>query len=251
MSDSIREQLMKLGLKPAPQPQPPARPQPQGRPQGGPRPPSAPGKPGQGKPHHSGPRPGSGQRPNAGQRPNGGQRPAQGVAAGGKPNAGKPQQGQPRRERTAEEMDLARAYALRAQAERAEAEALKRAAEEKARLKRERKEQLTALLDGKGRNDAEADQPRHFEHRGKIRRLYVTETQLVAVNNGDLGIVQLEARYLLVDRALAEQVQAIAPDMVAVLLNPGEVDPDELGASIELPNAEAAGPVMPESEPEA
>ncbi len=144
-------------------------------------------------------------------------------------------------------MDLARAYALRAQAERAEAEALKRATEEKARLKRERKEQLTALLNGKGQNDAEADQPRHFEHRGKIRRLYVTETQLAAVNNGDLGIVQLEARYLLVDRALAEQVQALAPDMVAVLLNPGEVDPDELGASIELPTAAAAGPAEPEA----
>lgn len=123
-------------------------------------------------------------------------------------------------------MDLARAYALRAQAERAEAEALKKAAEEKARQKKERKERLQRLLDGKALNlpETAAEQPRHFEHRGKIRRVYVDDTQLAAINRGDLGIVQLEARYLIVPRAVAEEVSSFAPDMLAVLLSPGEVE---------------------------
>lgn len=125
-------------------------------------------------------------------------------------------------------MDLAKAYALRAQAERAEEEAQKRAAEEKARQKRERKEKLKILLDGQALNDTAAELPRHFEHRTKIRRVYVTEAQMAAVNHGELAIIQQEASYLLVTRAIGEQVRELAPDMVAVLLEPGEyeeVDP--------------------------
>lgn len=218
MSDSIREQLLKLGLKPLPKPahHPAQGRPPSGKPQAGQRP-GAGGKPPSGKPHggHGTGKPHA--KPHAGQAPSG--KPAHGKPAQGKPNA-------PRQ--TREEMDLARAYALRAQAERAEAEAAKRAAEEKARQKRERKEKLAALLAGQELNVADADQPRHFEHRAKIRRVYVTEAQMQAVNAGELGIVQLEARYLVVPRLIAEQVRDLAPDMVAVLLEPGEASVDEL-----------------------
>lgn len=217
MSDSIREQLLKLGLKPLPKPAP--------KPVHGP---GQGGKPAFGK-SQAGKGPGQGRpKPHGAPDPSG--KPHGGKHHGGKPQAGKPHGGgAPGRRQTQEEMDLAKAYALRAQAERAEAEALRRAAEEKARLKRERKEKLTALLNGQALNVADADQPRHFEHRARIRRVYVTEAQMQAVNAGELGIVQLEARYLVVTRAIAEQVRDLAPDMIAVLLEPGEALVDDLG----------------------
>lgn len=261
MSDSIRDQLLKLGLKPAPKPEPKPngpRPQGQGRPQHG-----QPNGKGSAPNRHGGP----GHKPGASQQPGG--KPHAGKPHAGKPQGGKPnhtgphharshahsgQPGKPHRPRTQEEMDLAKAYALRAQAERAEAEALKKAAEEKARQKKERKERLQRLLDGKALNlpPDQAEHPRHFEHRGKIRRVYVDEAQLHQINHGELGVVQLEARYLVVSRVLAEEVQAFAPDMVAVLLLPGETDtgpeaPESVGstetATVAAPVALAVEPV--------
>lgn len=254
MSDSIRDQLLKLGLKPSPKPEPKPnapRPQGQGRPQHGQAQPAGKG----GAPNRHG---GPGHKPGSGPHPGG--KPHGGKPNGGKPNHSGPHQprpqhggqpGQPKRPRTQEEIDLAKAYALRAQAERAEAEALKKAAEEKARQKKERKERLQRLLDGKALNlpPEQAELPRHFEHRGKIRRVYVDETQLQQINQGDLGVVQLEARYLVVTRAIAEEVQALAADMVAVLLAPGETDtgPEmpEIAALQVVPSSDSSTALAP------
>ena len=131
-------------------------------------------------------------------------------------------------------MDLARAYALRANAERAEREAEQRAAEEKKREKAERKVKLQALLAGKALNDPAAEVARNFEYTGKIRRIYVTADQLVALNGGDLGVVQHDGRFVLVPRDLAIAVRDLFPAVVAVLHEPGDVIPSDDGVPPDL-----------------
>ncbi|HQW82516.1 MAG: DUF2058 family protein [Rhodanobacteraceae bacterium] len=191
MTDSLRDQLIKLGYA-ANKPEPPK-----------PRP--VHNKPhGQGKPH--------GQQGKPLARPH--------VHA-------KPQHPPKADTRSQEEIDLARAYALRAKAERQEAEAAKREAEKKAQEKRERKIKLGALLEGKAQNIADAEHPRHFEHQGKIKRVYCSEAQVTAINAGDLGIVMQDGHFRLVARDIALAVGELEPRCLLVLLEPGEFDAAE------------------------
>lgn len=127
----------------------------------------------------------------------------------------------------AAEPDLAEAFALRAQADRAEREATEREAREKAQARKERKRKLQALLEGKGLNVADAEHPRNFEFAGKIRRVYVTADQLHKLNRGELGVVVHGGRALLVLRDVALQVQGIAPDAVALLVDPAAPAADD------------------------
>ncbi|MDE1893881.1 MAG: DUF2058 family protein [Xanthomonadaceae bacterium] len=123
--------------------------------------------------------------------------------------------------RSREEIDLAKAYAIRAQAEVRERRLAEQEAAEQARRRRERKLQLQQLLDGRALNKADADQVRNFEYGGKIRRVHVDAAQLAALNAGELGVVQMGGRYLLVSRQVAEQVRAIDPQPLALLVEPG------------------------------
>jgi uncharacterized protein YaiL (DUF2058 family) len=193
MTDSLRDQLLNLGFKSAPAPdRKPAA----GRsgPQGQGRPPHKP-------PHRNG-------------------RPGGHAAAAGKPQGepGERREGAPRK--PASEMDLGKAWALRANQEKQERIETERLKQEEARLRREAKAKLEALLQGKALNDPAAEIARHFEYGGKIKRIYVNEAQLKALNAGGLGVVQLNGRYLLVDAAvLAEAEQAFAP-AVALKVDP-------------------------------
>ena len=137
---------------------------------------------------------------------------------GGKPaQAGKPKP-QQHKPRPREEMDLAKAYAIRAQKdkdERIEAERLK---QEEARQRREAKAKLAEFLKDKSLNASadEADHVRHFEYGGKIKRVHVTAAQLKALNAGELGVVQLDGRYLLVDAATLAQAEVMFAQAVAL-----------------------------------
>lgn len=119
-----------------------------------------------------------------------------------------------------QDIDLAKAYALRAQTETRERKRVEQEAAEQARLRRERKQKIQQLLDGKALNKAEADLPRNFEYGGKIRRVHVDAAQLTALNAGELGVVQQGGRYLLVSREIAEQIRAIDAHLVALLVDP-------------------------------
>ena len=134
-----------------------------------------------------------------------------------KPHAHRPE---PRKPRESGEPDLAQAFALRAKAERAEREAAEREAREKAAAKKERKRRLQELLDGKALNRDDAEQVRNFEYAGKIRRVYVTPEQLAQLNAGEIGVVMHGGRIVLVGREIATQVQAFAPEAVALLVDP-------------------------------
>ncbi|HKT42091.1 MAG TPA: DUF2058 family protein [Rhodanobacteraceae bacterium] len=134
---------------------------------------------------------------------------------------------EPRKPRAPAEPDLAQAFALRAKADRAEREAAEREAREKAAEKKERKRKLQALLEGKALNQADADQPRNFEYAGKIRRVYVTAGQLPQLNRGELGVVMHGGRALVVARDVALQVQAVAPEVMALLVDPSAPGADD------------------------
>lgn len=135
---------------------------------------------------------------------------------------------------TQQDIDLARAYALRAQTEAQERKRLEREAAEQTRLRRERKQKMQRLLEGKSLNKPDADQPRNFEHGGKIRRIHVDAEQWVALNAGQLGVVQQAGRYLLVSREIAEQVRDIEPRQLALLVDQGGAGVDEDGVPDDL-----------------
>ena len=155
------------------------------------------------------------------------------LKAGFKPAPPAPRHHQPRREpearkpRDGGEPSLAQAFALRARAERTEREAAEREAHARAAAKKERKRRLQALLAGKALNREDAEQPRNFEFAGKIRRVYVTAGQLRQLNTGELGVVMHAGRALLVTRAVALQAQAIAPELVPLLIDPAAPAADD------------------------
>ncbi len=182
MSDTLRDQLLGLGFKPAPK----AAKAPQ-RDKGQPgkrdaaasdRPRPRPGKPGQGKARKKG------------------------------------------RPPSREDIDLAKAYAIRAQREKEERIEAERRKQEEARQRREAKARLAELLADKALNDPNADLVRHFEYGGKIKRVHVTADQLKALNAGELGVVQLNGRYLLVTAAVLAEAEALFAPAVALRVDP-------------------------------
>lgn len=193
MSDSLRDQLLGLGFKPAPKPE--AR-----------KPAQAPGR-------KAGASPGQGPRARKPER------------EGGKPVGANAAQRKPSRPR--QEMDLGKAFALRAQQEKQERIEAERLKQEQARQRREAKARLAALLQDKALNDPAADIARHFEYGGKIKRVHVTADQLKALNAGELGVVQLDGRYLLVDAALLAQADVIFPPAVALRIDPSAPPADD------------------------
>jgi uncharacterized protein YaiL (DUF2058 family) len=180
MTDSLRDQLLGLGFKPAPKPE--RKPAP---------------KPSVGK-HQQARKP----------HPHPHAKPA------------------PQR-KTREDIDLGKAYALRAQREKDERIEAERKKQEEARQRREAKAKLAELLQGQALNAADAEIARHFSYGGKIKRIYVTEAQLRALNAGELGVVQLDGRYLLVTAAALTQAEAIFPPAVALKVDPNAPTEDD------------------------
>ncbi|WP_140908819.1 DUF2058 family protein [Cognatiluteimonas lumbrici] len=134
----------------------------------------------------------------------------------------------PRKPTPQGDIDLAKAYAIRAQKEKEERIEAERRKQEAARERREARAKLAAFLQGKALNDAQAEIARHFEYGGKIKRIHVTEAQLKALNAGELGVVQLDGRYLLVDVATLDEAAAIFPACVALRVDPDAPVEDDI-----------------------
>lgn len=117
-------------------------------------------------------------------------------------------------------MDLAKAYAIRAQREKEERIEAERVKQEEARLRREAKAKLAEFLKDKGLNDPAADIARHFEYGTRIKRVYVNAEQLKALNAGELGVVQLDGRYLLVTAEVLSQAETLFAASVALKVDP-------------------------------
>ena len=195
MSNSLRDQLLGLGFKSAP---PTREARPGKRDERGPRSDAKGGRPGAARPDARGARNGEqARRAGAPARP-----------AGGRP-------------RTREDIDLAKAYAIRAQREKEERIAAEAAKQEEARKRREARAKLAELVKDRTLNAPDAEIARHFPYGSKIKRVYVTAEQLKALNAGELGVLQIEGRYVLVDATTLAEAEAIFPAAIAL-----KVDPD-------------------------
>jgi uncharacterized protein YaiL (DUF2058 family) len=199
MSNSLKDALLGLGFKAAPESPKKPKPEPV-RPPGG-----KPAPQGKGRPQDKG-------RAQEQRRPQD-RRPQAGKAAH-KASA-------PRPPGPGQEFDLGKAFALRAQHEKDERIAAEKAKQEEARIRREARAKLAELLKDKALNDANAEHVRHFEYGGKIKRVHVTPEQLIALNKGELGVVQSEGRYVLVSAEVLAQAKEVFAQAVAL-----EVDPD-------------------------
>jgi uncharacterized protein YaiL (DUF2058 family) len=195
MTTSLRDQLTKLGFKaPEPPPRPERRP-----PQGAAKADAGASRPPQGK------RSGGEQERS---------RPPRNDRGRGKPASSAPSTG------SAEEIDLARAYALRTRTEREEQQRLERERQAEAARRREARLGLHTLMQSASLNNPQADLPRHFEHAGKIRRIYVTAEQLKSLNGGELAVVAAGGRYHLVSLEHAQAAQAFMPECLALKVDP-------------------------------
>lgn len=194
MTDSLRDQLLGLGFKPAPKPErkPERRPDPRR---------DAHKPAGKGVAHS---KPGQGGKP----------RPPQGNA-------------KPKPKRSQEDIDLAKAYAIRAQREKDERIEAERLKQEEARVRREAKAKLEDFLKDKSLNDADADIARHFPYGGKIKRVYVNAEQLKALNAGELGVVQQNGRYQLVTAAVLAEAESIFAPAIALKVDPNASAEDD------------------------
>jgi uncharacterized protein YaiL (DUF2058 family) len=221
MSDSLRDQLLGLGFKPAPKPERTEKPARPAHKPGGTH-----GKPQHGGPQARGQKPAQGGRP-GGDRPGGGPKGQAGKDAPGRGRPGGRSQGQGRPARSQEEIDLAKAYAIRAQREKEERIEAERLKQEEARLRREAKAKLAELIKDRTLNEKDAEIARHFEYGGKIKRVYVNEAQLKQLNAGELGVLQLDGRYQLVTAALLAEAEAIFPPAVALKVDPNAAPGDD------------------------
>ncbi|HEU4774630.1 MAG TPA: DUF2058 family protein [Lysobacter sp.] len=207
MNDTLRNQLLGLGFKPAPEPK------------------RSTGHPRDGRPDRKGVDARGGRRAGApsnpqtsaaanrsdkpsGPSPTGAGRPGQSRGGKGRPASGSP--------RSREDIDLAKAYAIRAQREKDERIAAEKARQDEARLRREARARLAELVKGKALNDEAADIARHFPYGGKIKRIHVTADQLKALNAGELGVLQMDGRYLLVTAELLAQAEQVFAPSVAL-----------------------------------
>lgn len=125
------------------------------------------------------------------------------------------------------EIDLAKAYALRQREEQAQRERIERERQAEAARRREARQKLHALLQGGSLNDPAADLPRHFEHAGKIRRIYVSDVQLRALNAGELAVISAGGRYHLVALATAAEAEALMPDSLVLKVDPNAAEGGE------------------------
>ncbi len=230
-NETLRNQLLGLGFKPAPEPRRADGPQRGGRPGGRPQDPrggrgqttaqarpgageSGSGKPGPDKSRSDKSRSGTFASNPSGANPSGGETRSD-AARSGPRSSGRGTPG------SREDIDLAKAYAIRSQREKEDRIKAEQARQDEARQRREARAQLAELVKDKSLNLAEADIARHFPYGGKIKRIHVTAGQLKALNAGELGVLQMDGRYLLVTAELLAQAEQVFAPAVAL-----KVDPD-------------------------
>ena len=79
-------------------------------------------------------------------------------------------------------------------------------------------------------DDVVADIARHFPYGGKIKRIHVTAEQLKALNAGELGVLQLDGRYLLVTAEVLAQAEQVFAPAVALKVDPAAPVADDVYA---------------------
>lgn len=220
MTDSLKDQLLKLGFNSAPREERPARNDTHKGPRGNDRRPQ-----GQDTRRRDGASPDARRRdghPSSDARRPGGNESHRRDGTGQPHRSARP----PAKPRAHGDIDLAKAYAIRSQREKDERIAAEKLKQEEAARRREGKAKLIELLKTASLNVADADIARHFEYGGKIRRVYVTAEQLKVLNVGELAVVQQGGRYHLVTPAHAHEAEALLPGALALLVDPNAPSPE-------------------------
>ena len=124
------------------------------------------------------------------------------------------------------ELPLEQAWALRERQEQREADAARQRKLAEDRRRREINERIRGIVERHRLNRDDAELPRNFLFRGRIRKLYVTPEQQAALTAGELGIVYLTGGYHLLAPEQLEAVRAIDAGHV-VALDSGSPDEEE------------------------
>lgn len=124
------------------------------------------------------------------------------------------------------EPSLDRAWALREQQEKDEADAVRRRKLAEDRRRHEINQSIRQIVDAHRLNREDAELARNFLFRGRIRKIYVTPDQQVALTSGELGIVYLTGGYHLLAPEHLEAVRAIDSGHL-VELDTGAPDEEE------------------------
>lgn len=138
-----------------------------------------------------------------------------------RPDAPKP----PREAKPGGEPSLAHAYQIRAETEKREREEAQKRAQEEAARKREQRLKLAALVAGKAHNSPAGEHARNFFYGKKIRKVNVTLEQFQMLNAGELGVAQVDGRFMVLSPELIREVLLLAPQHVALFV------PEGIGAS--------------------
>ncbi len=133
---------------------------------------------------------------------------------------------QARKKNPKSEMDLADAYRLRQLAEKQEAEQKKKDKLAAQEARRQRNLTIEKIIKDQACNDPNAEVPRYFEYRGRIRRVLCTEQQRDALNAGELAVVLFKGGALLVAPKVADEVAKLAPDLVPLISQDDTPDPE-------------------------
>lgn len=140
--------------------------------------------------------------------------------------------------KNADGISLAQAYGKRSQHEKLERDRELNRKREEAKRRKEIKARLRQIIVSNALNDKQAEIARHFEHNGKIRKIYLTTEQQKRLTAGRLGIVYFAGRYYLLDAERVDKVAAVDAAAVALMLGAGPAD-DESGdahyAQFEVP----------------
>ncbi len=117
------------------------------------------------------------------------------------------------------ELPLDRAYALRQQEEKKQADTARKRKQAEDRQRRQLNREIRTIVKKHRLNDSNAEVPRHFMYRGRIRKINITQDQLKALNAGDLGIAYLSGGYHLLAPEHVEAVRKLSAEHIPKLVS--------------------------------
>lgn len=109
-------------------------------------------------------------------------------------------------------MSLGKAWAAREREEQSAADRARARKQEEDRKRREINKAIREIVKGGRLNREDAEVPRNFMFRGRIRKIYVTPEQNRALGEGTLGLVYLSGGYHVLDKEHVDAVRNIAAD---------------------------------------
>jgi len=141
--------------------------------------------------------------------------------SGKKPNNSKHQPKQPVKQTKKKELsDLEQFYQQRESTEKAEKAEQDKARKEAARIRKQNRAKIGALIRDNMQNDEAADIRYNFVVGSSVKYLFVTEAQQDMLSAGTLAIAFLGEKRCLIAPEIGEQIKAIEPSRIIILFEP-------------------------------